>query len=365
VALGVLCGATGGPAAYGRHLAAALAARDDVELTVITDRGAAFAALPARVVEVAMRGGVDRLRWQHVALLRTLRTLRPNVYHDTKNALPLRCPVPAVVTVHDLAYFRCPETFGPASRMFLRWSTTHAIRRARLVLTPSHATAEDVRSIYPRARARVRVVPHGIVPWVGTDETTRQEVLRRHGLQSPFVLHVGTIQRRKNVGLLVRAVRGLRAAGLPHQLVLAGRRGWLADETFAEIEADREAVRWLGEVSDADLTALYDAAAAFASPSEYEGFGFTVADALAAGLPCAISNVSSLPEVCGDAALHIEELTVDGVVRALRRLLGDPALARQLAEAGPRRAAEYTWSAAAAATRAAYAEALSSIRATR
>lgn len=351
VAIGVLCGPTGGPATYGRRLAAALRERGDVEVTVITDRPDAF---EGPTMHLPMRGGVDRLRWQHWALPRALRELSPDLYHDTKNALPIGCPVPAVATVHDLAYYRCPETFGFWSRTFLRRATSAAVRGARRVIVPSQATADDVASIYPEAAARTRVVPHGFGAHQPSGEELRAAVLERHGVARPFLLHVGTIQARKNVDLLVRAVRQI---GDGWRVVLAGRRGWLSESAFAEIEADDTAL-WLGEVSDGDLGVLYDTATAFVSPSAYEGFGFTVADALAAGLPCVISDVSSLPEVCGDAAVKIAELTVDGVAAALRELLGEPDRLRALSKAGRRRAAEFSWESCGAQTVAVYGEAL-------
>jgi glycosyltransferase involved in cell wall biosynthesis len=167
---------------------------------------------------------------------------------------------------------------------------------------------------------------------------------------------VGTIQARKNVDLLVQAMRSLRRSGLPHRVVLAGRRGWLAAPAFREIEAD-DTASWLGAVPGADLPALYAMADAFVSPSAYEGFGFTVADALAAGTPTVISPISSLPELCGDAAVRIEELTAEGVAAALGPLLQDQERRRTLADQGRRRAAEFSWRRAAQETLAVYQEA--------
>src|SRR5690606_33554484 len=134
----------------------------------------------------------------------------------------------------------------------------------------------------------------------------------RLGVPERYVLHVGTLQARKNVDLLVRAVRALRAQGFPHRAVLVGRRGWLAGPTLAEIERDDTAV-WLGAVAGADLAALYAGADAFVSPSAYEGFGLAVGDALAAGVPTVVSPAGSLPEVCGDAAVRLPALEVDAI----------------------------------------------------
>lgn len=353
VALSVLCGTTGGPATYGKRLAAALALRDDLRLTVLTDRPDVLGVGGAEVVALPMRGGVDRLRWQYVALPRALRRLRPDVYHDTKNALPLHLSLPAVVTVHDLAYHTVPTTFPPASRWFLRAATRHAVRRAAAIVVPSAATAADLRRVHPACAARIHIVPHGIDPAPAVDAAAQREAAARLGLPARFVLHVGTLQARKNVDLVVQAVRRLRAEGLPHRAVIVGREGWLAAATLREMRRDDTAL-WLPHVSAPDLAALHALADAFVSPSRYEGFGLAVADALAAGLPTVIADVSSLPELCGDAAVRLAALTTDAIVEALRPLLQDRERAVSLGASARQRAATLTWAASAAGHAAVY-----------
>ncbi len=332
-----------------------------VDLFVLTDQPDRFRGV-AETVEVPMRGGVDRLRWQHLAVPRAVAQVDCNVYHDTKNALPRRLRVPAVVTVHDLAYYRVPESFGMWSRAFLKASTRDAVRRARRVVVPSRATANDIASVFPEAEGNVRVVPHGIDEPAPCDDRQVREVLARHGVEPPYVLHVGTVQARKNVDVLVRAMRQLRGEGLPHRVVIAGRRGWLADPAFAEIERD-DTAQYLGEVSSDDLRALYRGADAFCSPSAYEGFGFTVADALAAGLPAVVSDRSSLPEVCGDACVRIRELTDSAVAAALRPLLMDESMRQRLSDAGRARARQFSWERSAREHVGVYREALEAVRA--
>jgi len=341
VAISVLCGTTGGPATYGRRLVSALCERDDVRVTVLSDRPDMFAEPRCDVVDLPMRGGLDRLRWQYVALPRALRRLRPDVYHDTKNALPRRLPCPAVVTVHDLAYHTVPETFGVASRLFLARATKHAVRRAGAVVVPSEATADDLRRIHPQSKGRVHVVPHGIDPSPAPPAARVDEVIARLRVPEPYVLHVGTVQARKNVDLVVKGVRALRRRGMPHRALIVGRRGWLSERAFAEIERD-DTARWLEHVAHDDLVALYHRASAFVSPSAYEGFGFAVADALAAGVPTAIADVSSLPELCGDAAVRLSALTADAVADALTELLTEE-VPHPLAARGRARAAGFTW----------------------
>jgi len=348
VAIGVLCGTVGGPASYGKRLVAELAERPDVRLTVLTDDAAAFARTPRiDVVALPMRGAFDRLRWQYVALGKALRKVAPDIYHDTKNALPFGVRVPAVVTVHDLAYHTVPDSFGIASRTFLKWATRHAVKNAHAVVVPSQATARDVARFHPAHAHKVHVVPHGIDPAPTIAPPVLAEARTRLRLPAHFVLHVGTVQARKNVDLVVDGVRALRARGFPHHCVLIGRRGWRAERALAAIASD-PTVCWHEHLPAADLAAVYALADAFVSPSAYEGFGFAVADALAAGVPALTSDLSSLPELGGDAVMRLRDLTAAAVTDALAAVLGDPARRDALRRAGPRRAAEFSWQDAAA-----------------
>jgi len=358
VGIGVLAGVTGGPATYGRRLVAALAALgEQLQVTVLTDRPDAFAGLGCGLVHLPMRGGIDRLRWQYRALPRALVRLRPDVYHDTKNALPRGLPLAAVVTVHDLAYHTVPETFGWLSRTFLRRATAAAVRRARIVVVPSQATATDLARIHPFAAPKLQVVPHGIDPAPVVAPAALAEARARLQLPECYVLHVGTIQARKNVDLVVQGVRLLRQKGLDCRAVVVGRLGWRAAAAQAELRRD-DTARWLGEVGSADLAAIYAGATALVSPSAYEGFGFAVGDALAAGVPTVISDISSLPEVCGDAAVRLPELSAAAVAAALEPLLRDPARRQELGARGRARAAQFSWAAAAKGHLRAYRRAL-------
>lgn len=329
----------------------ALQATGEAKLSVLTDRPDSFAHLPANsncdIVNVPMHGGIDRLRWQHWALPNALRKLRPDVYHDTKNALPWRVRYPSVVTVHDLAYHTVPESFGFASRHFLLQATRSAVRRAKIIVVPSQATANDLSKFYPTSAERTQVVPHGIDAAPAHVPEISEQDAQRLGLPRNYVLHVGTIQARKNVDLMIAAVRQLRANGDDVRAVIVGRRGWLSERTFDEINRDDTAI-WLDHLKEQDLASCYARATAFVSPSAYEGFGFSVADALAAGVPTIISNRSSLPELCGDAAIRLTAISTEAIVDALKGLLNNRSERIKFAERGRERAAQFSWQACAA-----------------
>ena len=218
--------------------------------------------------------------------------------------------------------------------------------RAAAIVVPSQATANDLRRCHPRCKERVHVVPHGIHPAPTLARTTLADARARLGLPEHFVLHVGTIQARKNIDLVVDGVRLLRQRGLPHRAVIVGRVGWLADRALRSIRQDDTAL-WIEHLSPADLAAVYALADAFVSPSAYEGFGFAVADALAAGVSTVISDISSLPELCGDAAIRLPALTADAVATTLAGLFADPAQAAIRRQRGIERAHSLDWQQAA------------------
>ena len=178
-----------------------------------------------------------------------------------------------------------------------------------------------------------------------------------YGIETPFVLAVGTIEPRKNLLMLLRAFRGLLNRD-PYcaTLVIAGPRGWLADDVaalHAKLELGDQ-VRFLGAVPAAELSALYSAAELFVMPSLYEGFGLPVVEAMACGAPVIVSNVSSLPEVAGDAGLCLAPDDVDAWAEAMRQVLNDPTLRAELRRKSLGQARKFSWERAAHETLAVY-----------
>jgi glycosyltransferase involved in cell wall biosynthesis len=180
-------------------------------------------------------------------------------------------------------------------------------------------------------------------------------VRKLYVLHKPIILTVGTLEPRKNLPMLVRAFAALHEQ-FPHDLVLAGPEGWLMDEierTIAE-SGIGDRVRRIGFVDDEALVALYNGADVVAVPSLYEGFGLPVLEAMASGAPVLTSNVSSLPEVAGDAAVLVDPANLDSVVDGLRQMLASDELRARLRAAGPAQAAPFTWERTASLTHAAY-----------
>ena len=209
---------------------------------------------------------------------------------------------------------------------------------------------EKITVIYEAADTRFRPQP----------PETVAEARSRYHLPERYLLFVGTIEPRKNLGRLLQAFERLRAEKLTDALVIVGKRGWLYDDFIAQWEASpaRDAVIFPGWVDDADLPAIYAGAQALAFPSIFEGFGLPILEAMGCGTPVACSNTSSLPEVAGDAALLFDPQDVDALTDALRRLLSDRDLAEALAARGLAQAARFSWARAAQETAALYHELL-------
>lgn len=291
--------------------------------------------------------------WTHLRLSLEVTRRRPDVLFVPSHVLPLFHPRHSVVTVHDLGYRLFPEAHKPLDRAYLDLSTRFNAHSAAAVLADSQATKDDLVRFTGVAPARVTVVHLGRDEMLAPEQDPGRltEVQQRLGIASPgqpaprYMLYVGTLQPRKN---LVRLVDAFAVARQQHPdliLVLAGRRGWLADPIFARVEALglHDAVRFPGYVADADLPALLSGALCFAFPSLHEGFGFPVLEAQACGAPVLAANTSSLPEVAGDGALLVDPLDTDAIAAGLLRLAGDPALRDRLRAAGFANLHRFSW----------------------
>ncbi len=264
-----------------------------------------------------------------------------DVVHATGGVVPPADGAGLVVTVHDLAFLHHPGYFTRRGVRFLTRAWELARREADRIVCPSSTTAQDcvAHGVEP---GRVTVVPWGVrVPVV--DEATRVGVRRRLGLPAEFLLWVGTTEPRKNLRGLLAAIDRTRT-DLP--LVLVGPEGWGADVADLLAGAGPRVLR-LGRLPEDDLHAVYAAATVFVWPSLREGFGMPVLEAMAHGTPVVTSRDTATAEVAGDAGVLVDATDVDALASAVDGLVDDDDRRRRLAEAGRRRAAEFTWEACA------------------
>jgi len=269
--------------------------------------------------------------WEQVTFPRILRRAQASVVHSPNCFLPLRRPCPGVVTIHDLAFEAHPEDFARSTGAKYRFFAPRAVRSAERVICVSQATADDVAARYGADESKLRVIPNAAsLPMNGAAPAPAD---------SPYLLAVGDIRGKKNLARLLDAFARLRADGLQQRLVLAGQ---------GELPAGApDGVQATGFVDDATLDALMRGADLLVHPSLYEGFGLVVLEAMARGVPVAIADATSLPEVAGGAAERFDPLDTDDMAAAILR-----ALSRrdELAALGLARASEFSWDATAAAT---------------
>lgn len=249
---------------------------------------------------------------------------------------------PLVVTVHDLDWVANPTAFSRRGMHLFRRSLALTIRDANVVVCPSATSADDcVR--HGIAARRVRVVPWSVATPVATD-TDVDNTRRRHGLHAPYVLWVGTVEPRKNLGAVVRAWRRLHDSGSAAELVLVGPRGW-GEDLDRLVGADRAGVHLLGFVPPGELAALYRGADALCYPSRAEGFGMPVLEAMVQGTPVVTTASTATAEVAGTdgtAGVLVEPDDIAGITRALEHITTDTDHRAALSRGALERAARFT-----------------------
>jgi len=277
---------------------------------------------------------------------------RVDIFHSPDFVLPPVARAVKVLTIHDLSFLRVPECADPRLRWYLGQVVPRSVGRADFLLADSESTRRDLVELLGVPPDRVQVIYGGVDAMFAPVEDA--EALRRarekYARGRPFILAVGTLEPRKNYPTLIRAfARARQAARLPHALVIVGRKGWVYEPIFAAVDdlGLHDEVIFPGFVPDEELPALYNAADVLVTPSFYEGFGLPALEAMACGTPVIVSDVSSLPEVVGEAGVRIDPRDEAGLAEAIVRVVGDSALRAGLREAGLRRAREFTWDRAA------------------
>jgi glycosyltransferase involved in cell wall biosynthesis len=287
---------------------------------------------------------IVRILWEQFLLPQVLRRLKVDLLHAPAFGGPFLTRVPHIDTIHDLSFLRYPQFFKAKKRLYLRWLTQWSSQRAAALIAVSEFTAREVVRLLHVPRSQVHVVYHGVEPrFQPLPAEQVAEFRQKLGLPKRYILYLGTLEPRKNLVTLLKAYAALADPDV--HLVLAGGKGWLCEDIFAEVDAlgleDR--VHFPGYLSDAALPFWYNAAEAFAYVSWYEGFGLPVLEAMACGTPTVASNTTSLPEVAGEAALLVPPDEVEAVREALKRCLSDQPLRARLQHAGREQAAAFTW----------------------
>ena len=280
-----------------------------------------------------------------------------SLLHSLQFVAPLRCPCPSVVTVHDLAYLRFPETVEWPRRSYYNCFVPRTLERAAAVVTNSAATAAEVAEYFPSVALRVQVTPFGTPSWI-LDRLAEDPPSREPRNDGPFVF-VGTLEPRKNVVRLLQAYALLlsrysaedRLASLP-DLLLVGGKGWNDGELRSLSAGLRQSgkLREIGHCEADQLIQVYRSARALLFPSLHEGFGFPILEAMAAGLPVLTANRGAMAEVAGEAALLVDPVDVEAIALGMERIVTAADLRSELVSRGFLRSRQWTWESTATAT---------------
>jgi len=313
--------------------------REDVHVVTRTEMADAFDLSRERL----SLANVGESSWRRILFEQfSLPSLAENcrLIHFPDSASILRGGMPCLMTVHDLSFFTCEGTFTWSQTLWKKQAARLSARHALRVICSSRHTATDVASFLRVPEERIRVVYPGV--------TTHAGEAAPPGVScpdEPFILAVGTLEPRKNFVRLMRSVARLHRQGPKLPLVIAGKPGWIYQDI---LRAPRDlgiedAVTFAGYCSDPQLKWLYQRARMLAYVSLYEGFGFPPLEAMSYGLPVVAANVSSMPEVCEEAAIYAAPESVVEITDAIRRLHSDESLRDHLVARGREQAARFTW----------------------
>lgn len=275
------------------------------------------------------------------------------LFHATEHLLPPFRSVPTVLTVHDMIFKLFPEHQKRLNYWYLNATMPLYCRRADAIITVSESSKRDIITNYGLDAVKVAVVYEAAAPEFAPAPLAAVEDVRcRYGVPEQFMLHVGTVEPRKNLTRLVDALHSLRCRGLSIPLLVVGGKGWLYDEFFRRLEdlEMRDLVKFPGYVPSEDLPLLYNAATLTAMPSVYEGFGLPVLESMACGTPVVASGASSLPELGGSAARYLDPYDVEGMAEIIRDVWLDADLRVHMREQGLVQAARFSWERAAEET---------------
>lgn len=281
--------------------------------------------------------------WTQLRLSLEMLLHPPDALFIPASALPLIHPKNSVVTIHDLAWFKFPQAFTSFMRFYLKWSSRFAIKHAKKVIAVSQATKKDIIKYYGADENKIIVIYHGCGEPDNYADNSALPIIAK--LPQNYILFLSTLQPRKNLPALVEAVKILRQEypNENYKLVVGGKPGWKYEPILNLIKVNKDFVVYLGHLNDAEKWAAYSKARVLAMPSLYEGFGMWILEAFAAGIPVAISNVSSMPEVAGDAAVYFNPNNPKDIASQIAKVLNNPEFAQSLISRGKKRLADFSW----------------------
>jgi glycosyltransferase involved in cell wall biosynthesis len=300
--------------------------------------------IPADAVDFRIGGAGRGTWWEQTWLRSAVRADGPDVFFAPAYTAPLGIRVPLAVTIHDVSFFAHPEWFRPREGLRRRWLTARAAGTAAVVFTDSQFSRREIEGYLAVERSRLRVVPPGVTPRLAEVSSANRR---------PIVLFVGSLLTRRRLPDLIAAfARAARTVADARLVIVGDDRSWPPQDlrAVAAAEGVEHRTEFRSYVPDDGLRLLYSEASVFAFLSEYEGFGLTPLEALAAGIPPVVLDTPVAREVYGDAAVFVPPYDVHAAADALRTLLTSPEARAAVLSRAPAVLARYSWPAAARET---------------
>ena len=300
--------------------------------------------------------------WQHAGLPRTLVREKADLLHSPLFTLPHNLPCPGIVTIFDLTTLLFPHLHNMKVRLSLRFAMKSSARRAKKIIAISESTRRDILKYLQVEENKIEVIYPGVSDsFYPMDSIDRGKIRQKYAGGTRYMLHVGTLEPRKNLEFLIDVYNELlkdKSFSGKLNLVLAGMRGWGYKNLFRKVEqlGIKDKVFFTEYVPEGEMPFLYNAAEVFVFPSLYEGFGLPVLEAMASGIPIVTSSTSSLPEVVGGAGMVINGWRKEEWTGALAKMLTDNGVKKDYAERGIRQARKFSWEKCAAETLRVYRE---------
>jgi glycosyltransferase involved in cell wall biosynthesis len=299
-----------------------------------------------------------RFIWEQAVLPNLVRKAKIDLLHSLHYTKPWRLPCSSVVTFHDMTYYLYPEFHARSRRVIFPTAMRVSSRQADAILTVSESTRNDVIRLLNVDPEKIFTTQLGVDQKfrVILDADAKDRVASHYDLPAKFILYLGTIEPRKNIPQLIRSYASLVESGTEHQLVLAGKFGWMYEEVLDLVkQLDLEGrIQFTGYIAQEDIPLLFNLASLFVYPTVYEGFGLPVLEAMACGVPVITSDIASLPEIVGEAGLLIQPGDLNALSDAIKKVLGDPAYRDKLIREGLIRAKLFSWERTAQLTKQVY-----------
>ncbi|OGS03928.1 MAG: hypothetical protein A2204_03215 [Elusimicrobia bacterium RIFOXYA1_FULL_47_7] len=298
---------------------------------------------------------LKRVLWEHFYLPKQLKKLKIDVFHEPSFISPFFKSCPTIITVYDLAYLFCPDCYTFRNRAYLGAMLSRSVSTSEYIIAISENTKSDILKHFRVPDNKVKVIYCGVNElFKKTNDTLKVDSIRKkYGITKDYILNVSLISPRKNLIALMQAFKNARQSGrIDAQLVIAGGKGWLYEKiiAYAKSSGFENDIIFTGYVTDDELLHLYNGARLFAFPSVYEGFGLPLLEAMACGCPVISSNTSSMPEVCGEAALYFNPKNLAEISEAIDRVINDVGLSNSLINKGLEQVKKFSWGKAAAQT---------------